>query len=360
MTLRKVTKTQTDTGTWAADSPGIGVDLEKTGLITQMEVTVEITPAASAALDGANVADSIFRTIQNLRIEGGAHTYITLPADDAAMGGTLLHYLNKVDFPGIFHASGDVAAPAHIYVGVTWPLHFGSRPFDMFGRPNPFDLTAFIPAHAESQLRAVWVTSGNDVLDASVTIGSAVMRFTLHVVQGTDAEIRAEMARQSVQQAMVPAWVAQVFAHTATSSDYAEERDVPTGGYLKRIAIAEQDDTGARSIRVADGVTGVALKLPLQNEELFREFVDHWTGHLRAETAGELDEAVVDFSAHAPVGILIKDLRPYGHPDYGLNMTRMTTGAVKLGLTITTYTAGDDSLILYERYAPYSGRLAPI
>ena len=358
--MRKITKTQTDTATWVASTSDIATDLEKTGLITRIDVQADITP--SAAMTGAFQPDSPWRVIQNLKIEGGAHQYVSLPGDAAGPGGILLHYLNAVDFrnmSGVGQAT--LAAPLHTYVPITFCLHFGSRPQDPFGRDNPFDLSGFIPAHAESQLRALWTTGANTTMDDTVTLSSGTMRFTLNVVQGSDAEIRGEMARQGVQAAMVPAWVSKNFAHTATASDYSEELDVPTGGFLKRIAILEKDATGTRDLRAADEVTGVALKLPLQNETLFQELVDNWVNHLPAASASIADVSETVWSGFAaPHGILIKDLRPYGHPDYGLDMRRMTTGAVKLGFTISVYTSGDDSLILYERMQAYGGQLAPI
>ena len=158
--------TQTNTAAWAADSAGIAVDIDRTGLITRIDATVEITP--SLTLDGASQPDSIFRVIQNLRVVGGSHTYFTLPADDACMGGILLHNLNVYDGFGLGHRDGDIAAPGRTYVPMNFVLHAGSRPKDMFGRDNPYDLSAFIPANKEGQLRAEWVTSGNDVMDDSV------------------------------------------------------------------------------------------------------------------------------------------------------------------------------------------------
>lgn len=357
--MRKIVKTQTDTGAWAIDSAGINIDLERTGLLTRIDATVEITP--SATLTGANQADGLWRVIQNLRVEGGSHTYFALPADDACMGGTLLHYLNRKDFRMTGHPSGSVTAPqGRTFIPVTFTLHCGSRPQDPWGRDNPFDLTGFIPAHAESQLKAVWITSGNDVMDDAVTLSSATMRLTLSVVQGTEAELAAEMVRQGVGMAMVPAWSTRVFAHTATSSDYSEELDIPTGAYLARIAIAEQDATGDRSLRAADEVTGIAVKLPLQNEEVVRRVVEGLTAHLDLGTNLTANDAAEQFQGHSPVGIYIVDLRQQGHPDYGLNLIGMQTGAVKLGFTISVYASGDDSLILYQRYLPYRGKLAAV
>ena len=364
--MRKLEKTQTDTAAWAADSSGITTDVEKLGVMTRLAVTAEVTP--SATFDGANQTDGLWRIIQNLRLEGGAGPYFALPADDACMGGTLLHYMNAVDHGLTGHASGDVTAPQLTYVGVSFILHPGSRPKRWNGRDNPYDLSAIVPALYETALRTVWVTSSNDVMDDTVTISSAVLRHTQYYITGLDSEIRAEMTRQGVaipahvrassptgEAAMMPQWTTEVFPHTATASDYGEERNITVGGYLRRICIAEQDATGDRSIRAEDQVTGIKIKI--NEETIVQSYVDHWTAALPVGTQLEEDEAAADFGGYAPAGILMKDLTEHGHPDYGVDLTSVAAGAAKLGLTIGQYASGDDSLILYDRVVPYFGKL---
>ena len=206
--MRKITQTQTDSGVWVADST-ISTDLERVGLLTRLDMTCEITP--SATFDGANQPHSIKRLIQNMRVIGGAHTYFNLPADDGCGGGILLAYMGLKDGHGVGHEGGDVAAPSASYVPMNWTFHAGSVPRIRPDLDNPFDLSAFVPAGQEGQLRAEWTTSGNDVADDTVTIASAIMRFTNHRVIGTQAEIMQEIAMQGVQfpggaTGMVPAW----------------------------------------------------------------------------------------------------------------------------------------------------------
>lgn len=356
--LRKVSKTQTDTITWAADNGGAGADLERVGYITRIDVTAEITP--SATLTGAGtVTDGLWRVFRNIKIVGGSHTYITLPNDDAGMGGTLLHYLSENDGHGRGHHDGPITAPNRTYVPITATLHFGSRPRTPSGWDNKFDMSGFIPAAEESQLRIEVQTSGNDVMDETVTITSGVYRFAIHRVVGDPGEIRAEIARQGVRDLVVPAWTAENFAHTAARADYTEERDLPTGGFLKRIAIAEQDATADRSLRAQDEATGFAIKLPDQNEEVIRVFADSLGAHLLPGSNLMDGTTAPDFGGFAPRGIYLLDLRPHvwTHPDLGLDLRGLKAGSAKLGMTITQYAAGDDSLILYERYLPYRGIL---
>jgi len=361
MVARKRKYTQTDTGAWAADSAGINVAIEKNGILTRIDMTAEITP--SATLDGANQADGLFRVFQNTIIRGGSHTYVTLPAEDPCGGAILLHYLNRRDFRMAGHPLGLITAPRRTYTPITFRYHFGARPQTLFGLDNPFDLSAFIPANKETSLQFVISTSGNDVMDDTVTITSGTYRFELAIVQGSDAEIRDEIAWQGVSYplaaptGMVPAWVAELFDHTATSSDYSTERDVQTGGWLKRIAIIEQDDTATRALRASDQVTGVAFKLPAQSEQLVRSFMDSYFNSHDFGSNSQADDAAPDFQAHAPHGVIVLDMRAHarGHSDYGLDLRQVTLGSSanpKLGFTITTYTAGDSSLILQERYLP--------
>jgi len=317
MALRKISKTQTDTATWSADSAGIGTDIEKNGVLTRIDATVELTTfAGTGNPTDVNAPDGLFRVVQNLRLVGGGHTYFTLPADDAAMGGTLFHYMNRHDFQMAGHRDALFATPEHVYIPVSWVLHAGSRPFDQFGRPNPFDLSGVIPTLQETTLRTEWVTSGGDVMDNAQTFTAAVMRFNLHYLVGTHQEIMAEMQRQRVTipkqaaelgaTAMIPAWIAEVFAHTATSSDYSTERNIPTDGWLKRICIAEQEATGDRSIRAEDQVTGV--KVLIRGEDIIKEFVDPWTLGLDFASQLTVDHAAPDYGNQAPVGILLQNL----------------------------------------------------
>ena len=371
--MRKMSVTQTDNATWAPDST-IATDIERVGLITRIDVTVEVTP--SATLSGANQTDGLWRLIQNLRIVGGAHTYFNLPADDGAHGGTLLHYMNVHDGHGVGHEEGGVTAPSAAYVPVNFVYHCGTRPRDMYGRDNPFDLTAFLPATQESQLRAEWIVSGNDVMDDTVTISSAVAQFTLHRLLGTEAELKAEMARQAIVlpsgpgiTGMVPSWAVLNHANGAAAADFSEEVDVQLGAFLKRIALLSQDATGDRPVRAGDQLTEIALKMPETNERLIQVNVEHLTGHMGigtilAENGGiaTTDAPNGDFGGHAAQGIYFLDLRAYAESpvgrDYGLDLRRLQTGALKLGFTIDNYAAGDDTLIIFERYQPWKGNLA--
>ena len=375
MALRKMSITQVDSATYAADTT-IATDIETVGLLTRIDMTCEITP--SATLTGANQPDGILRLIQNMRIVGSQHTYFNIPADDGSEGGVLLHYMNKEDGHGVGHIDAAVAAPVQATTQVNWVYHCGVRPRTMYGVDNPFDLTGFIPAGVEGQLKAEWTVAGNDVMDDSVTVSSAVMRFTLHRILGTDAEIRTEMAGQQVNyppgaNGMVPAWAAINHPNAGTTTDFdSEQIDIVVGAFLKRISVLCQDATATRTLRAGDEVTRLAIRVPKTSEDLLQFYADHLTCHMEygtvltvnsgAAESGGTEKMAVDFNAAPPNGIFLVDLRSRARStgigrDYGLDLRAEQNNTYKLGLYITTRAAGDDTLVIFERYQPYTGSL---
>ena len=373
--MRKLSIRQTGSATYVADSV-VATDIERMGLLTRIDMVIEITP--SATLTEANQPDGLNRVLQNMRILGGSHTYFTLPSVDGGQGGTLLHYMNRQDGFGLGHADGAVAAPTRTFTIMKFTLHCGSRPKDLYGRDNPFDLTAFIPAGDESQLRAEWVTSGNDVMDDTVTVGATTMRFILHRVVGTEDEIRQEIAEQRVVTppgwtGRVASWSAVVTATGGTTSDFnVETNDLVTGGFIKRIGILAQDATADRPLRAGDEVTEIAILSVPTSETLYQVTAEALTAALEggdqltvnsggAESAAT-EKFDVDFNQSAPLGVYLIDLRPSAQDalgrDYGWDLRAMQTGDLRLGYIITTRAAGDDRLVLFERYIPPDVSLA--
>lgn len=364
--LRLQQETQVDTAAWAASSSGISTDLLRNGVITEIRAVAEITP--SATLAGANQPDGLWRVIQNLSIMGGSQTYFTLPSKTEPVGGTLLHYLNRYDGFGLGHPIGAIVAPQRTFTPLTFVMHCGVRPRDGHGKLNPFDLSGFIPTSPESRLRAIWVTGANSVMDDIVTISSGTLRFTLANVLGDESDIMGEMAAQKVvlppgAKCMVPQWSAEIYTHTGTFSDYSAERNVPTGGYLRRVVIAEQDETttGGRGLRAGDEVTAIALKLSKDGTVLVRVFVEQQQVDFPPANNTEADDAALDFGGYTANGVYVMNLAAHipksHHPanEYGMNMESLGVGDVKLGFTITTYTSGDATAILYERLVPNLG-----
>lgn len=368
--MRKTTVVQPTTATWAADST-ISVDLQRIGLITHLDVLVEVTP--SATLVGANQPDGLWRVMGNMRISGASGTYINLPATDGGQAGTLLHYMGMHDGWGQGNPSGGITAPDTLYFPVVFPIHPGSRPQSHFGRQNPYDLSAFIPAQQESQLTAEWQVYGNDVMDDTVTITSALARFSISRVTGTEAEILQEMHRQQINlpaetgiRGMVPAWSANLHANAGTTSDFsAETIDIITGQWLKRIWLLEQDATATRPLRAADQVTEIDIQFPQSNESLIRQNLETLgLGRMRGESNNEADDAALNYGGAAPKGIGFVDFREFAQSlhgaDYGMDLREVQQGTAKIGLLIGARAAGDDTLVLFERYAPYGGSLQAV
>ena len=375
--MGKITTTQQDSWTWAASNSGISQNIEKIGLITRLLFTVEIIP--SATLTAANQPDGLFRPLQNLVIKGDGVTFIELPGDAGGGGGTLLHYMGQMDGFGYGHRAGAIAAPQTLYTSVNFPIHIGSRPKDIYGRDNPYDLSAFIPAFNMGSLVGIWTTQANDVLDDTVTLSSAVMYLTISRVEDSDEGIVAEMGRQGIVlpkasdmniRGMVPSWIQRQHPNAAATTSFAGEvEDVPGGGFLKRISMLFQDATATRPVRATDEVTEAALYYSADSRQLFAHHAEvEYSSRLLGsnlklgDTVGASVDNSVDFNAQSPHGLMFFDLRTQAnHPvgkDYGLDLRPpYVTGQLKLGFIIGIFASGDDTLIIWERYQPYAGRL---
>jgi len=374
MALRKQSFTQPTVATWAA-STLLSTALERIGVLTRIDVTSEITP--SATLTGANQPDGLFRPLQNLNIRGSPSIYTDLPSLVEGQGGTLLHYLNKADRHGLGHPDGAVTAPSLTFTTVNHVIHCGTRPRSRSGADNPFDMSAFIPASLESSLTAEWRTTPNTVMDDTVTISSAVQRYTLHRLLGTDAEIRAEIAQQKMEEGwaypswvdsqgraqaptgMMPAWQANVTSPTATTTSFETLTiDLPHGNFVRRIAILAQDATATRALRAEDELTELAIVSRIAgNERLLQIRTQYLNMHLEYGSNLEADDAALDFGNHVPKGIYIIPLHQYvSNPawkEYGLNMRAAARGDMTIGTIINTNASGDDLLTLFEVYQPY-------
>ncbi len=353
--------TQTKTWTWAASS-SVEQDILKDGIITHIDFVAEITP--SATLAAANQPDGIFRIIDGFNIQGGSQRYFTLPTEQ---GGRLWHYVGRQLFKHLGHGTGGITAPNKTFTPVMFRFHPGSRPLLANGQVNFFDLSAFVPGIEESSLKATWITTANTAMDDTVTISSGAMHATIYMVQGTPAEIFQEMRAQGIPidpstgrpALMTPAPTAEVFPTTATKSDYSEERDIPTGGFLRGISILMQDATATRPLRGPDEITGIAIKMPGIGSRLVE--VDCEALYLGQQhgTLLTADDAVSFGAVHVADGVFYLPLNDRGlNPltkEYGLNLLGARNGDWKLGMTVATYAAGDDVLIQYDRLIPYNG-----
>lgn len=378
MTVKKESMQQTLTGAWAA-SATVAVQLDRIGLVTRYEVVHQTTP--SATMLGDNQPDALWRPFRSLSFQAGGFTYMTMPDEAGGHGGTLQHHLNRLDGFGAGFVHQLIVAPSQVYYVPRLVFHCGVRPWKRAGDPNPFDLTAFMPAGIESSPQLTWLTTANTVMDDGVTISAGTLIITAHRVLGTTADIMEEMAKQGVSQLIemvrnghqgilpdpditgfVPAWTGQVESPTATASNYSSEQDLQLGGFIKRVSYLVQDATGTRPIRADDEVTEIRLIIPEKGVTIFQSDSELMADRLDIGDFMIAADAAALGVTPAVGGIYPLDLRPYGPTDVeqvlGLDTRGRQTGYGKLGRTIATNTSGDDILNLTERILAYNGRLS--
>lgn len=343
--LQLLRNRQTATLTWAASST-VAADIAASGAITRMVLRLAITPSGSMASNWA--VDGLQRVIDSLTIKGsGGVNYFSMGNEQI---GRMLHDLAKHD--GLIKGMGHGAMGTPI--DIVFPIHFGSRPFDGYGRANPFDLSAFIPAFDDSELKLEWATTANAVMDAAVTISSIVGYLTVYQVMGTAQQIKREMARQGVARSMVPVSSYKAYPHTANLSDLGSQHDIPTGNHLRRIVLLVQDDTATRPLRADDEVASIGIILPTGNQRIFQDdfrnlaYVDGGIASL-----AEADAGVTTGPTRTQGGFAVLDFRNMANPDYGMDLRPYKTGDVKLGLTIENYASGDDTFMWYDQVRGY-------
>lgn len=355
--MKKIKKTEIGTLAYSASSQ-VPADVPRDGVITRIDCEVQVTP--SATMVGANLPMGIWHIIDTLRlVGGGGKQYIGMGSGELL--GRLIHGLNQFDFPGMpFVGARDLTAPNTTFVPVVFRLHFGSRPRDMYGRDNPFDLSAFVPAHRESSLKMEWGCPANSVMDGTVTISAATMKMTVYQILGSSQEIRDEMARQGLDpdSPMSPVSSTESYNHTGAISDLGKQFDIPTGNFLRRIAIMAEDATTV-PVLAMDEITRVGLLLPQSGERIVDvDFSSLVTGQMPGGAMLLADEgASVDTYLQTQKGIAILDLRAHGYRDYGMDTRALKNGDVKLGVTIGTYTSGDKSYIHYDQLEKIVGAL---
>lgn len=355
--MRKIKKTEVGTLTYSASTVQ-NADVPRDGVITRIDLEVQVTP--SATLVSANLPMGIWHIIDTLRlVGGGGKQYVGMGSGELL--GRMIHGLNQYDFPAIpFVGARDIAAPNTTFVPVVFRLHFGSRPHDNYGRDNPFDLSAFVPAHRESSLKMEWGCPANSVVDGTVTVSSATMKMTVYQILGTNQEILDEMVRQGLDPSMPLSPVSSVesYAHTGTISDLGKQFDVPMGNFLRRIAIMAEDATSVPLLAM-DEITRVGLILPQSGERIVDvDFSSLVTGQMPGGAMLLADEGgTTDTYLQSQKGIGIIDLRQHGWRDHGMDTRALKNGDVKLGVTINTYSSGDKSYVHYDQLEKLNGAI---
>lgn len=378
MAVKKESIQQTTEGAWAASST-VTILLDRIGLATRYDVVFEITPSATAL--GANQPDALWRPFRNVQFVAGGLQYMAMPDEAGGAGGTLLHYLNVLDGFGAGYVHQIIVAPSQTFYVPRLTFHAGVRPFRRDGTPNPFDLTAFLPAGIESSPQVTWQTTANSVMDDTITLSSGTMTVTAHRVLGTTADIQQEMANQGVMDILalvqqgaegilpnpeatgfIPSWYAQVESPVATAANFGLELDAQLGGFLKRVTFLCQDATATRPVRADDEIIGIRFIIPEKGVTVLQ--LDSQQLSVMTPRGDFLvaDEAVGLGGFPAPGGIYPIDLRPYGPTTLeevlGYDTRGRQSGYAKWGQTVGANTSGDDYLVLTERLLTYQGRLS--
>jgi len=338
--MLNVAKQLVETATWAASSDK-QIELPNEGAITRIQIHCEFTVTGCLAAD-TNATLHSWRPIQSLKIEGGGgKSYFGMVGDQM---GRLLHFLNALDFPGRQFERGMGTDT----VFADFIIHFGSRQRDIYGRDNPYDLTAFLPARDETNLKLTWTTTqAADVCDTAVDITAGTMEVVVFEVLDLPS-----------MRGMIPISSTEMYAHTADKSDLSQQFDIPTGSFIRRLCLLSQDDTAIGSggaLMAADEIAKAGLLLPKENRRLIEMEYDQMASlcGFQGEAVGTAAGAVTKPWINRQEGFLVMDMRQYGHKDYGLDLRRYQTGDVKLGLTIANYAAGDDTIIWYDTVQPY-------
>jgi len=348
--MEKVIKRLSASSAWAASSDLTPVDLPRDGLITEVTIRANIT----ATLTAAAYDDWFRRVIQNIKVEGdGGRAYLGMSGDQMSrilsLWGQVLNLGPTIhsNGAGIALAAPDVGSTAFV---VVFKFHPGSNPRD------PFDLTAAIPARALSMLQAKLTTTANSVVDAAGLITAGTYRYEVCTVLGLPVP----------RGLMTPVGSTLAYAHTANYSDYSYDIDIPAGAYLRSIIMLVQDETATVSRRKDDEVTGVKIKKPKSGDYVLEQSIYELKQTMCARfgfdgTCGDVGPlgaiattrpAPCADLAMVPAGFVVIDLRPFGHPLYGLDLRGYQTGDFKLGLTIENYAAGDDTIIYWDSLLP--------
>jgi len=205
-------------------------------------------------------------------------------------------------------------------------------------------------------LQTALTTTAAAVTDAAGPITAGTFRYEVCEVLGIPVSAGL----------MTPLGSTLAYAHTANYSDFSYDIDIPAGAFLRSIIMQMNDETAMVSRRKDDEVTGVKIKLPKAGTflleqniyELKQSMMSRFGCRGIAGDVGPIGAIATTRPAPTagldivPAGFVVIDLRPYGHPLYGLDLRGYQTGDFKLGLTIENYAAGDDTQIYWDQLLP--------
>ncbi len=175
--MKKQFRTNTEYLTYTA-STTTSKDIPRDGVIT--EILLDVRQTASKTLVGV-AEDAVGRLINSLKIVGpGETSYFSVT--DGRMATWFSHFTNKTIYSDDITGAGET----HTFLRI----HFGSQPYLPNGAPNPYDMTAGIPANTidKGQLSSLairWTCPANTVFDCGTspsTVSTAYIYFTIFEV----------------------------------------------------------------------------------------------------------------------------------------------------------------------------------
>lgn len=355
--MDKITKRIIQSSTWGASSDLTPVDLPKEGIITEVVIRANIT----ATLTAAAYDDWFRRVIQNIRIQGdGGKSYLGMGGEQMS---TILSLWNNIrdGYPTIHSNGAGIALAAPDVGSATFVSVFKFHPGN--NSQDRFDLSAGIPAMDLSTLQVLLSTTAAAVTDAAGAITAGTFNYEI-----SEVILNADEKRQ-FGMIMVPMGSTLTYTHTATYSDFGYNIDVPTGAYLRSILMRCLDDTATVPRRKDDEVTAVKLWLPKTNQIILEQNIYELKQSMMSRfrcpgVAGDVGPigaiatirpAPESLQNMVPAGFAIIDLREFGTA-YGLDLRNYQTGDVKLGLTIGSYAAGDDTTFYWDQLVPQALR----
>lgn len=332
--MRKVIRKLTNYFTWAASSDLTPIELPRDGLITEIRLRWKVIGTGTHV--GARDHLEGFRPIvSSLEVKGdGGRSYFSMTAQES---GRILGLLNCFDFQSsmVTYVDGDTE---HI----TFVIHPGSNPRD------PFDMSAVIPAQDLAQLQLSMSTGAATAeIDASNAI-LTTSRGYITVFQLLDAP--------RPYRGMTPSSGTYVWPIDAAYSKLGKEIALPTGNWLRRMAILVQDES-TPPVRKDDQVTEIGIKLPQERVKLlympwedFKQLAATW---YKVPSVVDNQVTNIEYATPAvPDGFGIIDFRAFAvQPKsrlYGIDARTFNPGDFKLGLTTATPTTGEDVIIWYD------------
>lgn len=335
-----VSRQVTAQGTWAASSALADIALDRDLLITNVSLLANMVTNALAA---TAYMDAPKRVLQTLSLVGDGKNFLSLTGGTMQLG-VLLALLNQYD-----------TQAANLGV----PVPFGATAIQQFYQFHPgrnpkdkFDMSAYIPARALSQLVARIGTPAAAVTDSGAgSIASGTYTFEIDGVQGVPISPGS----------FYPAPYVQAYPHTALMPNFSQKFDVPTGGYVRRVAILAVDNTAVSPLRADAQVTGVQLELPKDSKNQITKSFLHlkYDNAVRYGVVGDVEPTVLGAvnvgaayqgNMNTPNGFAILDLRDYFDPVLGMNMVGAQQGDAKLDLTIGVATG--QTLLYWDVWYP--------